>query len=465
MNDMTRGPVAGHVARLAGFIAVSTAFQSLYFLADLYFVGKLGKQAVAGVSLAGTVTFLVLALTQSLGVGATSLVAQALGRKDPARAERVFNQALVMSMVTGLVFGVLFFSLRNLYLERFAADAASAAQGERYLNWFIPALFLQFPMVAMGAALRGMGDMKIPTLIQVGTLIINIGLAPTLMFGWVTGYPLGVAGTAIASLVAIGTGCVCLTAYFRRATSPIHFRRSQWKPVFPLWGEMLRVGIPSGGEFALMSVYVILVYDIIRPFGSAAQAGFGIGARVMQSLFLPTVAIAFATGPVVGQNFGARLGDRVRAAFKAGALMSSVVMISLMILCHIAPEAPIRLFTADPEVVGYGAEYLRITSWNFLASGLVFVSSSVFQGMGHTLPSLAASALRLVLFAVPAYVMAHRPDFRLAHVWQVGVAAVTVQLAVNLFLLHKEFDKRLAFGSEGTPAEPTEDSMLVPPLE
>lgn len=452
MNDMTRGPVSGHVMRLAGFIALSTAFQTLYFLADLYFVGQLGKEAVAGVSLAGTVMFLVLALTQSLGVGATSLVAQAMGRKDRDHAERVFNQSLILSSATGLVFGIVFFSLRNAYCERLAADAATAAQGEQYLNWFIPALFLQFPMVAMGAALRGMGDMKIPTLIQIGTLVINIVLAPTLMFGWVTGHPLGVAGTAIASLIAVAAGCLALTLYFMRATSPLKFRRDQWDPVPHLWWDMLRIGVPAGGEFALMSVYVVLVYDIIRPFGAAAQAGFGIGARVMQSLFLPTVAIAFATGPVVGQNFGARLGDRVRGAFYAGAAMSSVVMVILTAVCHLAPEALVRVFNADPEVVAYGAEYLRIISWNFLASGLVFVSSSVFQGMGNTLPSLAASALRLILFAVPAYILSHRPGFQLVHVWQIAVGAVAVQLVVNMALLQREFKRRLNFEDEPAKA-------------
>ena len=446
MNDMTKGPVSGHVVRLAGFIAISTAFQTLYFLADLYFVGRLGKEAVAGVSLAGTVMFLVLALTQSLGVGATSLIAQALGRKDKDQAERVFNQSLVLSSVTGLIFGVVFFSLRNAYCERLAADAASAAQGEQYLNWFIPALFLQFPQVAMGAALRGMGDMKIPTMIQIVTLVINIVLAPTLMFGWITEHPLGVAGTAIASLVAVATGCLALTIYFRRANSPIKFRRDQWDPVPRLWWDMLRIGVPAGGEFALMSVYVVLVYDIIRPFGSAAQAGFGIGARVMQSLFLPTVAVAFATGPGVGQNFGARLGDRVRGAFYAGASMSSTIMVILTILCQIAPHSLIAVFNSDAEVVAYGADYLRVISWNFLASGLVFVSSSVFQGMGHTLPSLITSALRLVLFAVPAYVLSHRPGFELHHVWQLGVFAVAVQFIVNMALLRREFRRRLNFG-------------------
>ena len=445
MQDMTKGPVAGHVARLASFIAVSTAFQTLYFLADLYFVGKLGKEAVAGVSLAGTVMFLVLALTQSLGVGATSLIAQALGRNERDQAERVFNQSLILSSATGLIFGVVFFSLREAYCERFAADATTAAQGQQYLNWFIPAMFLQFPMVAMGAALRGMGDMKIPTLIQIGTLVINIVLAPTLMFGWISGHPLGVAGTAIASLVAVAAGCVALTLYFRRSASPLKFHRDQWEPDLKMWGSMLKIGVPAGGEFALMSVYVILVYDIIRPFGAAAQAGFGIGARVMQSLFLPTVAIAFATGPVVGQNFGARHAERVRGAFRAGALMSSVIMVVLTILCHIAPAAMIQVFNSDPQVVAYGADYLRIISWNFLASGLVFVSSSVFQGMGNTLPSLATSFLRLIVFAAPAYVLSHRPGFRLEQVWHLAVAAVALQFVVNMALLKREFKRRLNF--------------------
>src|SRR5262245_16165953 len=185
MKDMTKGPVAGHVIQLAAFIALTTIFQTLYFLADLYFVGRLGKEAVAGVGLAGNFMFVVLALTQSLGVGATSLIAQSLGRKQRENAELVFNQALVLSSLTGLGFGALAFSLRVAYCGWLAADGATAAAGIAYLDWYVPAMALQFPLVAMGAALRGMGDMKMPTLIQVFTVILNIVLAPTLMFGWI----------------------------------------------------------------------------------------------------------------------------------------------------------------------------------------------------------------------------------------------------------------------------------------
>jgi Na+-driven multidrug efflux pump len=188
---------------------------------------------------------------------------------------------------------------------------------------------------------------------------------------------------------------------------------------------------------------MVLVYDIIRPFGAAAQAGFGIGARVMQSLFLPTVAIAFATAPVVGQNFGARLGERVREAFRAAASMSASLMLVLTLLCHVAPESMVRFFNSDPAVVAFGAEYLRIISWNFVVAGIVFVSSSVFQGLGNTLPPLLSSAARLVCFALPGYTMSRRPWFQMRYLWYLGVASVVLQLCMNLWLLQREFRRKL----------------------
>jgi len=445
MKDLTEGPVGRHIVQLATFIALSTVFQTLYFLADLYFVGRLGKEAIAGVGLSGNLMLLVLALTQSLGVGTTSLIAQAIGRKDKERAELVFNQSLLLSIVTGLGFGACFFALRGAYSGWLAADPTTAALGAQYLDWFIPALFLQFPLVAMGAALRGLGDIKVPTLIQVATVILNIVLAPVLIFGWGTGHPLGVSGAALASFVAVALGCLAFTAYFYGGAAHLRLRTADWRPRPGLWGEMLKVGLPAGGEFALISVYLVLVYDIIRPFGAAAQAGFGIGSRVMQALFLPAVAIAFAAAPVAGQNYGARQGERVRQTFYSAAAMSAVIMLALTALCHVAPAGLVRFFNRDAAVIDFGSEYLRIISWNFLASGVVFVSSSVFQGMGNTLPALGSSSLRLILFALPAYALSQQPGFQVRQLWYLSVASVTAQLCVNLWLLHREFGRKLSF--------------------
>ena len=454
MKDLTKGPVGTHILHLSAFIAMSTTVQTLYFLADLYFVGRLGKEAIAGVALGGNLTMLVLALTQSLGVGATSLIAQAMGRKDVRRGEVLFNQALVMAIAVGLAFSLSAFLLRGAYSRTLAADAATADLGVAYLDWFIPALFLQFPLVAMSSALRAVGDVKMPTLISVGTVLVNIALAPLLMFRGLAGRPLGVGGAALASFLAIVAGCLAFVVYSRRPAAVLRFRGGDWRPQPRTWWAMLRVGLPAGGEFALIFVYMLLVYDILRPFGAAAQAGFGIGVRCMQALFLPAVAVAFATAPVAGQNYGARLGDRVRSAFRSAAAITACVMLVMTVLCHIAPEAMVRVFNRDPQVVRYGAEYLRIISWTFVASGVVFVSSSVFQGMGNTVPPLASSVLRLVLFAVPAYALARQPGFQMRHVWYAALVATAIQTVLSLWLLRREFGRKLGFPLPVAPSVP-----------
>src|SRR5437588_7726371 len=161
---------------------------------------------------------------------------------------------------------------------------------------------------------------------------------------------------------------------------------------------MLKIGVPAGAEFLLLFVYILLVYVIIRGFGPAAQAGFGVGARVMQALFLPVVALSFAVSPVVGQNFGGRRADRVRHSIYSGLGLATVVMLVLALLTWSAPGAMIRFFSTDQRVIEFGSGYLRIVAFNFVAAGIVFTSSSMFQGLGNTVPPLISSATRLVLF-------------------------------------------------------------------
>ena len=156
------------------------------------------------------------------------------------------------------------------------------------------------------------------------------------------------------------------------------------RPDLATWKRLLGIGLPAGVEFGLLAVYMGIVYAVSRPFGAAAQAGFGIGQRVVQAGFMPIVALGFAVAPVAGQNFGARLGDRVRETFTVAATLAVGGMLVLVGLCHVAPAALIGVFSTDPAVVAVGEEYLRIVSWNFVASGLVFVASSMFQAMGNT---------------------------------------------------------------------------------
>src|SRR5437867_1758788 len=160
MQDLTTGSLSRHLLKTSSFMLVAMVFQTLYVLIDLYWVGRLGTDAVAAVAVSGNLMFVVLAATQMLGVGTTTLMSHAVGRKEHDTARLGFNQSLGLSATLGVLFLVLGLALRRLYATSLSADAQTASLAGDYLRWFIPALALQFPLVAMGAALRGTGNFK-----------------------------------------------------------------------------------------------------------------------------------------------------------------------------------------------------------------------------------------------------------------------------------------------------------------
>src|ERR1700681_4904376 len=198
MKDLTQGSIFRHILAMAGPIAAGMLLQTLYYIVDLYFVARLGDAAIAGVSAAGNVMFIVFALTQMLGVGSVALVSHAVGRKDRGEANHVFNQSVALAAMCALVTLVAGYGLAGAYMRFFGADAATMAAGVKFLYAFTPGLALQFALVVMGSGLRGTGIVKPTMVVQALTVVLNAALAPILIAGWGTGVPLGVAGAGPA---------------------------------------------------------------------------------------------------------------------------------------------------------------------------------------------------------------------------------------------------------------------------
>jgi len=450
MQDLTTGSLARHLLKTSSFMLVAMVFQTLYLLIDLYWVGRLGTDAIAAVAVSGNLMFLVLAATQMLGVGTTTLVSHAVGRKDDDTGRLVFNQSLGLSTTLGLLFLAIALALRTSYATNLSADADTASLAGDYLRWFIPSLALQFPIVAMAAALRGTGNFKPGMIVQSATIVINIVLAPVLIFGWGTGVALGVGGAALATLIAVIVGNVWLALYFLPLESYLKFSAAQMPPQRHLWASMLKVGLPAGAEFGLMTVYLLVIYTVSRPFGASAQAGFGIGMRIIQACFMPVVALGFAVAPVAGQNFGARRGERVRQTFYIAAGLAAAGMALVLLASQLAAAPMVRIFTSEAAVVAVGEQYLRIVSWSFVASGIIFVTSSMFQAMGNTIPSLVSSFTRIFVTAIPVLFLAGMPGFALRWVWLLSAVTIFVQLMLSLLLLRREFRRRLVFAADAT---------------
>jgi MATE family, multidrug efflux pump len=468
MKDLTQGPIPQHLIAMAVPIFAGMVFQTLYLLVDLYFVAGLGDAALAGVGSAGNVTMIVVALTQVIGVGTVALVAHAAGRKDRQEANLIFNQTVLLSATLAALTLIAGAILTKPYVRSLVADEAAVSAGVAYLYWYLPGLALQFAMVAIGSALRGTGIVKPTMMVQVLTVMLNTVFAPILIAGWGTHHPLGAAGAGLASTLSIAIGVVFLGFYFAKLEHYVAFNPRHWTPHFATWKRILNIGLPAGGEMLMIFVVVAVVYWAIRDFGPATQAGFGVAGRLMQSLFVPVMAVAFGAAPVAAQNFGAGRPNRVRETFRAAAWMSVALMLADTLLCQWKADALVRLFTADPTAVAVGDGYLKIMSWNFVGTGLAFTCSSLFQALGNSWPSLLSSGSRIVTYLIPAIWLGSTRHFELRHLWYLSVLAVTVQALLSLILLRQQFRKRLgpAFGAQPVVgASANSGSVLTPPSD
>jgi len=443
MKDLTEGSIRRHIVEMALPIMVGMLVQTLYFLVDLYFVSRIGADAIAGVSAAGNVVMIVMALTMVLSVGTVALISHSVGAKNQARANLVFNQSLSLALLCTVLSVLLGLAGAGPYLRTVAAEPAITEAGGRYLLWYLPGLALQFPMAAMGAALRGTGLAKPGMVVQMLTVGVNIVLAPVLIAGWGTGHALGVLGAGLASTLAIVVGVVVMLFYFVRLESYVSFDAGLLRPRADPLLAMLRIGLPAGGEFFLMFIYMAVIYWLIRPFGAPAQAGFGIGMRVMQSVFLPAMAISFAVPAVAGQNFGARSPARVRDTLKQALVLECSMMLLLTLLCQVGAPTMIGAFTAEAQVAAVAVTFLRIISLNFVAMGVVFACSGMFQALGNTWPAMASTATRLLTFTLPAVWLSLQPGFALVQLWTLSVLTVLLQAGASALLVRWQMRHKL----------------------
>ena len=277
-QDLTQGPISRRLLGMAAFIGLGLLFQTLYFLIDLYFVSGVGPDALAGVGLAGVVFFLVMAAAQMVGVGSLSLIARAVGARAVETVEGVYRQSMLLSLALAAFTLGVGYAFGGPVIADLAADPGTARHGAAYLYGFLPALALMFSTGAMGAALRAAGVVRPTMLVQTGTVLLNVVLAPVLIAGWGTGQPLGAFGAGLASSIAAGVGLLASIWLFGRVQTLVAHPLRLVRPDRATLGRIIGIGLPSAAEFLLMFVTMGVVYAVIRDFGSEAQAGFGVGS-------------------------------------------------------------------------------------------------------------------------------------------------------------------------------------------
>lgn len=437
-EDLTQGRLSRAIVLLAIPMVLEMVMESVFAICDVFFVSRLGADAVATVGLTESLLTLVFSLAIGLSMGTTALVARRTGEKDPEGASVAAAQAILIGLFASVVLGAVGVLTGPAALSLLGASDQVVNLGAGYSRILLGGCGTVMLLFIINAVFRGAGDAAVAMRVLWLANLINLILDPCLIFGLGPFPELGVAGAAVATTIGRGTGVVYQFWILARGTSRIRIRPAEIRLVPKVMKTLLRVS--SGGIFQVLVAtcsWVALV-RIIAIFGSTAVAGYTIAIRVVIFSILPAWGMANAAATLVGQNLGAGKPDRAeRSAWLTG-LYNMVFLGCIAVLFLVFGEAIIGLFSQDPGVLSIGVECLRIISYGYVFYALGMVLVQAFNGAGDTTTPSLINFFCYWLFQIPlAYWLAVSSGMGPNGVfWAIAIAETMITVAgASLFRL------------------------------
>jgi putative MATE family efflux protein len=407
-QDFTEAPIGRAVVLLAVPMVLEMMMESVFVVADVFFVGRLGPDAVATVGITESLMTVMYALAIGLSIGAAATVARRVGEKDPDSAGRSAVQSVLMGLGAAAIFGTIGTLFGPQLLALMGASDDVLRTGSTFARVMLGGSGTVVMLFLINAVFRGAGDAAIAMRVLWFANAINIILGPCLIFGIGPFPELGVTGAAVGTTIGRGSGVVYQLIHLSRGNGRLRIRRSHLKLDLDVMRSIVRIsGTATFQNFVGTASWMGLV-RILTGFGSAAVAGNTIGIRIILFALLPSFGVSNAAATLVGQNLGANKPDRAEAAaWKAGMYNTICLGTVGAIFLLFAPQI-VSLFTMDPEVALYAVRCLRIVSAGFLFYGYAMVLTASFNGAGDTRTPTLINLVCLWMWEIPlAWALAH----------------------------------------------------------
>lgn len=376
-----------------GFLA-----RNLARLAEAAFVGFLGTAQLAAIAFNFPIVMALGAASRGLGIGATSVVARAMGSRDHTHAIFLVSHCMwltlfftLLCVAIGLPFAM------QLFTTLGATEDVLPYAVEYFFVWMIGLPLFALAMVA-NALLRATGDPKTPGLLQAFSAVIQIVLTPLLVFGWAGAPDLGVVGAALAHVIA--QSVAFLAALYVLVTRD-HMVVMTLRGILGSWREILHVGLPAAATNLIGPASTGIITRLLADYGPAVVAGFGIATRVDSIVTMVLISLGGATAPVIGQNWGARLYDRVREALRLSYRFCLAWGAFAGLLMAVIGGPVVALLNDDPEVIEVAAVFFLIVPFSIGFMGMGHVATSSFNALGKPIPPLVLSINRMLVVYVP----------------------------------------------------------------
>jgi putative MATE family efflux protein len=394
----TDGPVAGHIARLSGYMAMGFIAMTTAQLVEAVYLGILGTAELAAVAFTFPIVMVLNAAARGLGVGASSVIARTIGGGNRDHAATLVSHCLILVCAFAALCVVAGLARAETIFAALGASGSPLALATAYMDiWLLGFVFFAVSMVGTNL-LRAVGNAAMPGIVMTMGSLLQMALGPFLIFGWLGLPAMGIEGAAWAFVLArLASFALCM--YWLAARE--HLLRPGIAGLMASWRSILHVGIPATATNMIGPLSTAILTRLLATHGAGVVAGFGVAARVDAMMAMIIIAVASSAGPFIGQNWGARQFDRVNAALRICYAFCLGWGALTFLFMWLAGEWLVALINDDPDVVAAAVWYLWIIPLSLGFMGVMAVAGSCFNALGRPTPPLVLSALRLVVVLVP----------------------------------------------------------------
>ena len=444
-QDFTKGSLNRAILLLAIPMVLEMVLESLFAVVDVFWVGRVGSNAVATVGLTESLMLLIFAIGMGLSLSTTAMVARRIGEKDPEDAAVAGVQAIILGLVIAVVVGVPAFIFAPELLKLMHASPEIVATGSGYARIALGGSGVVLLLFLNNAIFRGAGDAAIAMRLLWVSNIINLILDPCLIFGWGPFPKMGVTGAALATFTGRGIGVLYQFYRLMRGTERIRVLRRQIRVDLPVIWRLLRVSLTGIVQFLIAQTSWIGLVWIVGIFGADALAGYTIAIRVVIFAILPSWGLSNAAATLVGQNLGAKQPERAETSVWRTGLYNMAFLGGIGIGFILFAPQVVHIFTHDPAVVPLAVSCLRIVSTGNIAFSYGMVMLQAFNGAGDTVTPTIVNFFGCWLFEIPlAYWLAIRLGMHSNGVyWSIVIAEAAIAAASIILFRRGKWKQRM----------------------
>ena len=441
-SDLTQRPIPEVIRQVAVPASIGFFFQTMYNVVDTWWAGRIDTEAIAALALSLPVYFIISSLASGIGTGATALMGSALGAKDRKQAALIAVQTLS--------FGIIMSALLAWFGLTFAPDifrwlGAEGSYLEICLSYMNPIFACNFTAVFIflfNSILQAQGDTKSFRNMLIFSAALNVVLDPWFIYGGFGLPAMGTAGVAWATVILQGMSAVYLGFKARKTGLMKTDAGRNLIPRPKIYADIAHQGFPAALNAMTIALGFFVIFKFVSEFGAEASAAYGIATRIDQIVLLPTIGLNVASLTITAQNYGAQKLDRIRESFRKNLKYGAILLLPLSVPILLFAEPLMSIFTDDPAVISIGAEYLRIDAFTLYGYVIIFVSTSVLQGMKKPMFAIWMGISRQVLMPWALFTLFTSMGYGTRSLW-LSIAFIVWTSAIIAFWYAKRTLKRM----------------------